>query len=84
MKQVLDFSTDGAAAAANLGGLLTSAGTGFLGGTPLISSANAATVGRARFTDNGGAAAARVYYWEIVAKIPLKNLCDFFAQMPPL
>eukprot|EP00952_Eustigmatos_sp_NYUAD-ZCMA_P014399 56126-Eustigmatos_ZCMA.PRE.2 len=93
-KQVLDFSTAGMLSQSNLGNLLSDTSGGFLSSkdssgnwtmaTPLISSANAATVGRARFTDNSGSGAARVYYWEIMAKIPLRNLCDFFAQMPPL
>ena len=84
LKNVVDVSTAGLAGATNLGGLQTTAGTGFNGGGPLLTAASAATVGRARFSDNAGAAAARVYYWDILAKIRLKDICPFFATFTEL
>ena len=37
-----------------------------------------ASTGKAYFTNNGGAGAARIYYNNILAKIRLKDVCDFF------
>lgn len=34
------------------------------------------------FTDNGGAAAARIYYTSFNAIIRLKDICDFFDKLP--
>lgn len=64
--------------------------TGFIPGTTFPSSATLNTVSRANasgkshFSDNGGAGAARIYYWVILATIRLKDLSDFFAKLPPV
>ena len=38
--------------------------------------------GKSYFTNDGGAGAARVYFWNILAKIRLKDICDFFDKLP--
>lgn len=40
------------------------------------------TIGKANFTNDGGAAAARIYYTSIIAIIRLKDLSDFFDKLP--
>ena len=42
------------------------------------------STGLNNFTNNAGAAAARIWYWSILAKIRLKDLCDFFDKVPLL
>lgn len=40
--------------------------------------------GRNRFYDDQGVGAARVYYWQILLTLRLKDVHDFFAQLPLL
>lgn len=40
------------------------------------------TTGKSYFTNNGGAGPARIYYLNILAKIRLKDICDFFDKIP--
>lgn len=43
---------------------------------------NCAQVGKNFFNDNGGVDAARIWSWNIVATIRLKDLADFFDKLP--
>lgn len=45
---------------------------------------NPTATGMANFTNNGGGAAARIYYWSLLARIRLCDLSDFFKQIPLL
>lgn len=58
--------------AASLGGLGT-----FYTGTPSIGMSNFSGV-----AGNGVAAAGRVYYWSLLARIRLCDICDFFKKVP--
>lgn len=43
-----------------------------------------ANSGKAYFGDDGGAGAARIYSWYMIATIRLKDVCDFFDKIPLL
>lgn len=61
---------------------LTSNDTGF-GANPEVGTASRANaIGLNYVSDNAGAAAARVWSWNIIATIRLKDLCDFFDKLP--
>jgi len=47
-----------------------------------VNSSGLANVQANHFTNDGGAAAARVYQWNILAIIRLKDLSDFFDKIP--
>ncbi len=63
---------------------LTTAVTGYgLGPIPSITTVSQAQmVAKNYFTDDGGAAAARVYSWVMTLNIRLKDLSDYFEQVP--
>jgi hypothetical protein len=46
--------------------------------------ANPGSTGMSFFTNDGGAAAARVYYWSIIAKVRLRDIHDYFDKVPLL
>lgn len=48
---------------------------------PTIANAEAINAGRSYFK-NDGAAAARIYYWVVMAQIRLSDITDLFAKMP--
>lgn len=59
--------------------------TQFIGGVASTASAilsSPQTVGLSNFTNDGGAAAARIYYTSILAVVRLKDFCEFFQQIP--
>jgi hypothetical protein len=49
-----------------------------------LSLTKARTAGKSFFSNNGGAGAARVYYWAFLATIRLKDLSNFFETINPL
>lgn len=49
---------------------------------PTITTTQAATIGKNYQTNNGGAGAARIYSWYIIAQIRLKDLSDWFDKIP--
>jgi hypothetical protein len=53
-----------------------------LGTTAAASATKLNTMGKNYVSDNAGAAAARVWQWNILATIRLKDLSDFFAKLP--
>jgi hypothetical protein len=54
-----------------------------IGGLPTNTTAAQKNVeGLAYFTNDGGAAAARIYYYHMIAVIRLKDVCDLFSKMP--
>jgi hypothetical protein len=58
-------------------------GTNAYGGIPtMVTEAQCDQVGKSYFTNDGGAAAARIYSWKILATIRLKDLADFFDKIP--
>jgi hypothetical protein len=61
---------------------LNTRNTGF-GGNPEINTAALANqIGKNYQTDNGVAAAGRVWQWNIMATIRLKDIADFFDKIP--
>jgi hypothetical protein len=58
-------------------------GTNAYGGIPtMVTEAQCDQVGKSYYTNDGGAAAARIYSWKILATIRLKDLADFFDKIP--
>jgi hypothetical protein len=47
-----------------------------------VAAGNCAQVGKNFFNDNGGAGNLRIWSWNIVATIRLKDLADFFDKLP--
>lgn len=56
--------------------------TGFGGNPEINTTALANQIGKNYQTDNAGAAAARVWQWNIMATIRLKDIADFFDKVP--
>lgn len=63
---------------------LTSATSGSASLPLLTAASQAQAVGKSYFTDDGGSGAARIYSWNIIATIRLKDICDFFDKLPLL
>lgn len=76
LRNVMDLSTAGLASSTSFGGISTTTGG------PFMTASNAQVNAKSYFTDDAGAAAARVYTWHILAKIRLKDLHPFFEKMP--
>jgi len=50
----------------------------------LTTAAQAIAVGKSYFTDDGASTSSRIYSWNIIATIRLRDLCDLFEQLPLL
>jgi hypothetical protein len=64
------------------GSLGTFLGPGVVPASSGIAAGNCAQVGKNYCTDNGVAAAGRIWTWNIVATIRLKDVADFFDKLP--
>lgn len=80
----LDNHNDGFLQRLNATGFdLTTANSAAYGSLPAIDSASLAQAVQKNYTnDDGGAAAARIYKWNILCTIRLKDVHDFFEQLP--
>ncbi len=55
---------------------------GYSGGTTLVTAAQANQLAKNYFTNTAAAAAARVWQWNMIAVIRLKDVADFFDKLP--
>lgn len=55
---------------------------GYGGNTTINTAARCEALGKNYYTDDSGIAAARVYQWNMMITIRLKDICDFFDKMP--